>query len=60
MRSPADVLAVGDEVEAVVVEFREAEHKISLSVKALDNAGSSRFAKDEDVADVDIAAYTEE
>ncbi len=60
VEKPADVLSVGDEVEAVVVEFREAEHKISLSVKALDNAGNSRFAKDEDVADVDISAYTEE
>ncbi|MCR5451190.1 MAG: 30S ribosomal protein S1 [Lachnospiraceae bacterium] len=32
---PSDVLSVGQEVEAKIVEFRESDHKISLSMKAL-------------------------
>ncbi len=32
---PADVLAVGQEVEAKIVDFNEADKKISLSMKAL-------------------------
>ena len=32
---PADVLSVGQEIEAKVVDFNEAEKKISLSIKAL-------------------------
>ncbi len=35
---PSDVLSVGQEVEARVVELRENEHKISLSLKALNKA----------------------
>jgi len=32
---PSDVLSVGQEVDAKIVEFRESDHKISLSMKAL-------------------------
>ncbi|MBQ1547860.1 MAG: 30S ribosomal protein S1 [Lachnospiraceae bacterium] len=35
VEKPADVLKVGQEIEAAIVEFREEEHKISLSMKAL-------------------------
>ena len=35
VEKPADVLKIGDEVTAKVVDFNEAEKKISLSVKAL-------------------------
>ncbi len=35
VEKPADVLSVGQEIEAKVVEFNEDEKKISLSVKAL-------------------------
>lgn len=35
VNKPADVLSVGQEVTAKVVDFNEAEHKISLSIKAL-------------------------
>ena len=35
---PSDVLKVGQEVEAKVVDFKKDEHKISLSMKALLNA----------------------
>ena len=36
---PADVLKVGQEVTATVVEVRDSEHKISLSIKAMDGKG---------------------
>lgn len=48
---PSDVLSVGDEIDAKVVEFREDEHKISLSMKALSGDGES-----DEFASVDIDA----
>ncbi|MDD6196966.1 MAG: 30S ribosomal protein S1 [[Clostridium] aminophilum] len=50
VEKPADVLAVGDIITAKVVDFNEGDHKISLSMKALE-AGHNG---DEDVADVNI------
>lgn len=38
---PSDVLKVGQEIDAKVVEFREADHKISLSIKAMDDGRSN-------------------
>ena len=35
---PSDVLSVGQVITAKVVDFNEADHKISLSIKALENA----------------------
>ena len=35
---PSDVLKVGQEIEAKVVDFNGQDHKISLSMKALENA----------------------
>lgn len=35
VEKPADVLTVGQEIEAMVVDFNEEEKKISLSIKAL-------------------------
>jgi small subunit ribosomal protein S1/4-hydroxy-3-methylbut-2-enyl diphosphate reductase len=35
VNKPSDVLSIGQEVEAKVVDFNDAEKKISLSVKAL-------------------------
>ena len=35
LRKPSDVLKIGQEVEAKVVEFNEDDKKISLSMKAL-------------------------
>lgn len=49
IEKPSDVLAVGDEVTAKVVDFNEDEHKISLSVKAL----LAPDPQDEDAAPVD-------
>ena len=62
VEKPADVLSIGQEIEAKVVDFNEEDKKISLSMKALQGYADSQAA-DEDVADVDIdavAAETEE
>ena len=37
VEKPSDVLSVGQEVTAKIVDFNEEEKKISLSIKALDN-----------------------
>ncbi|MBQ5446135.1 MAG: 30S ribosomal protein S1 [Lachnospiraceae bacterium] len=37
VEKPSDVLSIGQEIEAKVVDFNEDGHKISLSIKALDN-----------------------
>ncbi len=52
---PSDVLSVGEEVTAKVVDFNEADRKISLSIKALSASNSSR-EEDGDVVSVDIDA----
>ena len=58
IEKPSDVLKVGDEVTAKVVDFNEADKKISLSVKALLAPEPAKEAKkeDEDVVSVDIDA----
>jgi len=53
IEKPSDVLHVGDEVTAKVVDFNEADKKISLSVKALLNQENTH-KEDADVADVNI------
>lgn len=50
---PSDVLKIGQEIQAKIVDFNEADHKISLSIKAM--AAAAR-EDDGDVADVDIEA----
>ena len=35
VEKPADVLSIGQEIEAKIVDFDEADRKISLSIKAL-------------------------
>jgi ribosomal protein S1 len=35
IEKPSDVLSIGQEIEAVVVDMNEADKKISLSMKAL-------------------------
>ena len=59
VEKPSDVLSVGQVIKAKVVDFNEADRKISLSIKAM----LAPAAQDADVADVDIDAmsqYTEE
>ena len=57
IEKPSDVLKVGDEVTAKVVDFNEEEKKISLSMKAL---LAPEEDADADVADVDIDAVAKE
>ena len=65
VEKPADVLKIGDEVTAKVVDFNEADKKISLSVKALlapetpaeeVEATEETADDDADVVSVDIEA----
>lgn len=50
---PSDVLKVGEEVTAKVVDFNEADKKISLSIKAM-LAPEPKEEEDADVVSVDI------
>ncbi len=58
VEKPADVLKVGDEITAKVVDFNEADKKISLSVKAMFAPEPSEevVEEDADVVAVDIDA----
>lgn len=55
---PADVLKVGQEIEAKVVDFNQEDHKISLSIKALLN--DSQAEESEEEVEVAIEEPTEE
>jgi len=59
IEKPSDVLKLGDAVEAKIVDFNEADHKISLSVKAL-IAPEAVAEEDADVVSVDIDAVAAE
>ena len=54
----ADVLSIGQELEAKVVDFNEEDRKISLSMKALQASQSGPDADYDDV-DMDVAAEEE-
>lgn len=57
IEKPSDVLSVGEEVTAKVVDFNEADRKISLSIKALLAPEPVKEEKeDADVVSVDIDA----
>ncbi len=59
VEKPSDVLEIGQEVEAKIVDFNEENHKISLSIKALQAPKKKKEeqVEDEDVADVDVEAF---
>lgn len=59
VEKPSDVLSVGQEIEAKIVDFNEEEKKISLSIKAL-QAQPQQEEDEADVADVDIDAVASE
>ena len=59
IEKPSDVLKVGDEITAKVVDFNEADKKISLSIKAM-FAPEAKEEDDADVASVDIEAVIAE
>lgn len=54
IEKPSDVLKVGDEITAKIVDFNEADKKISLSVKALLAPEPAQAEEDGDVVSVDI------
>ena len=58
IEKPSDVLKTGQEVTAKVVDFNEADKKISLSIKALSapEAAAEKADEDADVVSVDIDA----
>ncbi len=56
VEKPADVLKVGDEITAKVVDFNEADKKISLSVKAMLAPAPKAKEEDAEVVSVDIDA----
>lgn len=60
IEKPSDVLSVGDEVTAKIVEFRAEDRKISLSIKALfpdaEDEGNADYA---DVDQAEMAAQLE-
>ena len=58
VEKPSDALKVGQEVEAKVVDFNEADKKISLSIKAL--FAAEEPAEEAEVADVDVEAVASE
>ena len=62
VEKPSDVLSIGQEIEAKVVDFNNEGRKISLSIKAL-QAPVEEFVQadeDQDVADVDVEAMIAE
>ena len=54
IEKPSDVLQVGEEITAKVVDFNEADKKISLSIKALHTPEKKEEQEDGDVVSVDI------
>ena len=54
IEKPSDVLQVGEEITAKVVDFNDADKKISLSIKALHAPEKKEEQEDGDVVSVDI------
>ena len=57
VRKPEDVLTIGQEIEAKVIDFNETDKKISLSMKAILPEPEPTKESAEDVADVNIEEY---
>ncbi len=63
IEKPSDVLKVGDEVTAKVVDFNLDDHRVSISIKAMTAKPKAEEAKDDDdseIASVDIDAVIAE
>ena len=56
VEKPADILKVGEEVTAKIVDFNEADKKISLSIKAMFAPEVTEEESDAEVVSVDIDA----
>ncbi len=52
VEKPADVLSIGQEIKAMVVDFNESSKKISLSIKELLNAEEKKAKSEEESEDV--------
>ena len=57
IKKPEDVLTIGQEIEAKVIDYNEADKRISLSMKALLPEPEKKKEDTQDVEDVDIEAY---
>ena len=55
IKKPDDVLKIGEEIEALVIDFNEQEKRISLSMKAL--LPEIEKEEEKDIEDVDIESY---
>nr|WP_300660236.1 30S ribosomal protein S1 [uncultured Acetatifactor sp.] len=62
VEKPSDVLNVGQEVTAKIVDFNENDRKISLSIKAMAGSGAAEANQDEVSVDIDavISAQAED
>ena len=62
VEKPSDVLNVGQEVTAKIVDFNENDRKISLSIKAMAGSGAAEANQDEVPVDIDavISAQAED
>ena len=58
VEKPADVLKIGQEVEAKIVDFNEEDKKISLSIKALTEAPAKEEEPSEEATE-EVATETE-
>ena len=57
IKKPEDALTIGQEIEAKVIDYNEAEKKISLSIKALLPEPEKVVEEKADVVDVNIEEY---
>ena len=57
VKKPEDVLQIGQEIEAKVIDFNETDKRISLSMKALLPEPEVAKEDPEDIADVNIEEY---
>ncbi|MBQ7743215.1 MAG: S1 RNA-binding domain-containing protein [Lachnospiraceae bacterium] len=60
VKKPEDVLTIGQEIEAKVIDYNEAEKRISLSMKALLSEPEKKAEDKNDIVDVNIEEYAKE
>ncbi len=60
VKKPEDVLTIGQEIEAKVIDYNEAEKRISLSMKALLPEPEKKAEDKNDIVDVNIEEYAKE
>ena len=60
MEKPADVLSIGQEITAKIVDFNEEARKISLSMKAIAPAAEEKEAAAEEAPAVEEAPAAED